>query len=202
MGPQELGKWWFRLLFCLGFMLVPREMAAQAPGGKVSPAPITILELEGKVEVSRAGSMTWDPGYTNQVLQVGDRIRTYGRSRAVLLWSDASTKRIGEITEIQIQAPTDTSSEPGFNLFKGVLYFFHRGKPTDVRVKTRTASAAVRGTEFNLEVLDDGRTILTMFDGEVELSNEAGSVVLGNAEQGVATPGQAPTKTALITAQL
>jgi len=138
--------------------------------------------MEGKVEVSRAGAVTWDPSYTNQVLQVGDRIRTHARSRVVLHWSDASTKRIGEFTEIQIQAPPAASGEPGFNLLKGVLYFFHRGKPADVRVRTRTASAAVRGTEFNLEVLDDGRTILTMFDGEVELSNEAGSVVLGNSE--------------------
>lgn len=202
MGPQKLGKWSGWLLFCLGSIFVPWEIAAQTPAGKVSPVPITIVEVEGKVEVSRAGAASWDPGYTNQVLQVGDRLRTHARSRAVLRWSDASTKRIGEISEFQVQAPPAPSDDPGFNLLKGVIYFFHRGKPTDVRVKTRTASAAVRGTEFNLEVLDDGRTILTMFDGEVELSNEAGSVVLTNAEQGVATPGQAPTKTALIVAQL
>src|SRR5439155_12307266 len=78
--------------------------------------------------------------------------------------------------------------------------FFHHDKPTDIDVNTRTASAAVRGTEFNLEAEEGGRTILTLLDGVVDLSNEQGGISLTSGEQGIAEPGQAPTKTAVINA--
>jgi len=42
---------------------------------------ITILTFSGKVEISRRPNV-WDPGHTNQVLQVGDRLRTGKNSRA------------------------------------------------------------------------------------------------------------------------
>src|SRR5439155_6198717 len=44
---------------------------------------VAVVELEGRAEVSRAGSALWDPAYTNQVLVAGDRLRTGERSRAV-----------------------------------------------------------------------------------------------------------------------
>ena len=65
--------------------------------------------------------------------------------------------------------------------------------------RTPTATAATRGTEFTLEVEDiTGRTILTVLEGEAELSNAAGSVQLARGEQGIAVLGQPPTKTAVI----
>src|SRR6266508_6166266 len=44
---------------------------------------ITILTFSGKVEISRRPNV-WDPGHTNQVLQVGDRLRTGKNSRATV----------------------------------------------------------------------------------------------------------------------
>ena len=40
-----------------------------------------LLTIEGKVEVSRTGSTEWALAQTNQVLQIGDRVRTSARSR-------------------------------------------------------------------------------------------------------------------------
>src|SRR5436853_7846336 len=58
------------------------SLFAQAPSpGSSQPA---ILELEGTVQVSRGGTMVWDPAYTNQLLQVSDWVRTGERSRAVV----------------------------------------------------------------------------------------------------------------------
>ena len=45
-----------------------------------------------------------------------------------------------------------------------------------------------------------GQTLLTVFDGEVTLTNPQGSLVLTNGEQGSVLPGQAPVKTAVIQA--
>ena len=56
----------------------------------------------------------------------------------------------------------------------------------------------VRGTDWDVEVEQGGRTTLTVLSGRVELSNEQGRVELGPAEQGVVVPGQAPVKRLLV----
>ena len=43
-----------------------------------------------------------------------------------------------------------------------------------------------------------GRTTLTVLSGQVDFSNDHGRVLLGPAEQGIAVPGQAPTKRLLV----
>ena len=52
-----------------------------------------LLTREGKVEVSRKGTTQWSEGQTNQVLQLGDRLRTGMRSRATLRWSDLRDRK-------------------------------------------------------------------------------------------------------------
>src|SRR5262249_10134148 len=54
------------------------------------------------------------------------------------------------------------------------------------------------GTEFLAVVEADGRTTLTVFDGEVQFSNTLGSVILTNGEQGTVQAGQAPVKTPVL----
>jgi len=173
-------------------------LSAQTTNTAASALDIVVTGIEGKVEVVRAGAQAWDLAYTNQVLHAGDRVRVPERGRITLLLSDLSVERFGELSEFTIEPPAAAGKQSGFSLMRGLLYFFHRGKPGDIQIRTRTAGAAVRGTEFNLEVEESGRTVLTMIDGEVELSNDAGQISLTNGEQGTAEPGKPPTKTAVI----
>ena len=77
---------------------------------------------------------------------------------------------------------------------------FSREKPADVQFRTPVMAGAIRGTEFLLQVAENGESRLTLVDGEVELSNEHGQVVLKSGEEGSASAGQAPKKTAVINA--
>jgi hypothetical protein len=86
------------------------------------------------------------------------------------------------------------------DLGAGSTYFFSREKPATVEFRTPLASGAIRGTEFNLAVADDGRTTLSLLDGFVELRSGQGQIDLKTGEQGVVEPGKAPTKTAVIDA--
>src|SRR5262245_40597985 len=70
---RALGRW-FAAILTLGIGVAEQARSALPPA---------LLELEGQVQVSRARSTAWDPGYTNQVLLAGDRVRTGPRSRAV-----------------------------------------------------------------------------------------------------------------------
>src|SRR5437879_8993725 len=90
--------------------------------------------------------------------------------------------------------------KPQPDLRSGATYGTSREKPTEIQFRAPVASGAIRGTEFNLEVAEDGRTILSLLDGEVDLSNEQGAARLASGEQGTVQAGSAPKKTALIDA--
>ena len=189
---------WLGFTLCLFGVATGHPGLAQ-PADSASPAgAIVIVEVEGRVEVVRAGAQQWDPAYTNQVLQVGDRVRTRENSRVTLLVSGQSVARFGRLSEFAIDSPVAPNKQPGFSLTRGLLYFFHRDKPAGIRINTRTAAAAINGTEFNLAAEESGRTVLTMLDGEVELSNAQGTITLKSGEQGSVEVGQGPVKTAVI----
>ena len=190
-----------RLVYGLGFAWL-LSVATMSSIFAVPPREnqVTVLEKQGRVEAASAGTNVWTAAETNQVLHIADRLRTGERSRATLHLLDQSTLRMAELTEFQVEPIEALPGKPAFSLGKGLLYFFHRDKPADVQFKTRTATAAIRGTEFHLAVAENGRTELTMFDGEVQLSNDLGSIQLKNGEQGVVEPGQPPVKSPTINA--
>jgi Tfp pilus assembly protein PilF len=160
-----------------------------------------VLTREGKVDVARKGTAQWAPAQTNQVLQLGDRLRTGLRSRATLRWSDLSVVRVDELTSMEIQPPAKPGDKPQLDLKSGASYFFSRERPTEVQFRTPVASGAIRGTEFNLAVDEaTGRTVLSLLDGEVDLSAAQSQLAVQSGEQATIEAGRAPTKTALIDA--
>src|SRR5207237_9042274 len=119
---------------------------------------------------------------------------------ATLRWSDLSVIRIDELTRIEIHPPEKAGGKPQPDLKSGAAYFFSREKPAEIQFRTPVASGAIRGTEFNLAVDAQGRTVLSLIDGEVYLANAQGTETLKSGEQGTVDPGRAPAKTAMIDA--
>jgi len=172
-------------------------VAPSSPGqgnAKANSPLGVLLSVQGdRAEVLRQGATVWqraDPTPPLNGLFPGDQLRTGPNSRVAVRWSDHT------VTAIAPQSHLDLAPGPRFNLLKGIMYFFHRGKPGKFNLQTPTASTAVLGTEFNLAVADNLTTTLTMFDGEVEMSNPQGRLRLGSGEEGFAAPGQSPEKTA------
>lgn len=159
-----------------------------------------VLSIEGKLDVAAKGQTTWKAATTNQTLRAGDRVRTGNRSRAALRWSDLGVVRVNELTTLEIQPPGKTGNKPELDLKSGAAYFFSREKPSEIQFRTPVASGAIRGTEFNLSVAEDGATELALVDGAVDLANAQGSVTLAGGELGSVAPGQAPRKTAMLDA--
>ncbi len=157
-----------------------------------------LLTVQGSVEIAAQGTTTWSPGTTNQLLKAGDRVRTGKNSRATVRLSNLSILRVHELTTLEIQAPEKAGNNPTLDLKSGAVYFFNRDKPETTQFRTPTASGAIRGTEFNLAVAEDGRMLLTLVDGEVDLQNELGTLELRTGEQALVEPGQAPRKTAAV----
>ena len=190
-----------KLVWATGLLLLPMLAAGQTrTAPRQAQGAATILGMQGAVDVQRAEAARWDPAYTNQVLDAGNRIRTDRNSQALLRFSDLETIRIGPRSLIRIESKGERKS--GFDFFKGVLYFFHRDKPDEFEVRTPQMAAIIRGTEFTLEVADDGTTTLSLLDGEVRVTNpQSGSdtvLDLKSGEQAINEPGKPPRRTALI----
>jgi tetratricopeptide (TPR) repeat protein len=189
-----------KVLFVAVFLSLCGIALNLARAAETPPATCTLLEVEGKVEVARKGSATWSAGQLNATLQPGDRLRTGLRSRATLRWSELSVVRVNELTSMEIQPPAKPTEKAQLDLRSGATYFFSREKPTEVQFRTPVASGAIRGTEFNLKVAEDGRTELALLDGAVDLSNPQGATTLASGEQGTVEAGKAPVKAPLLEA--
>ena len=153
------------------------------------------------MEISRAGSPAWVAGRPNEVLHLGDRVRTGLRSRAVVRFSSLSVLRINELTTFVVQPPSAAGKPPRLEVRAGSTYFFSRERPADVEFSTPLSSGAIRGTEFLLRVdQTSGRDEVALLDGALSLSNAWGTAELNSGEQAVIESGGAPHKSALLNA--
>src|SRR5437867_3660584 len=166
-------------LRCAGlpvFLLSAGGSLTQGQPGPTNESAVVILTLENNVEVLKAGANDWVRAQTNQVLQAQELLRTGLKSRATLRLANQSVLRVNQLTTLEIQPPSGPARPWILDLKKGAGYLFNRDAPAELEFRTPLASGAIRGTEFNLEVADDGRTLVTMLDGQVELRNPLGQL--------------------------
>ena len=199
MTPTNRSRKWLAgmllVLACLSNNVL--VLAQNTPGGSTDAILKTV---SGKVDVSPLGQTAWSPGLPNQKMKVGDRLRTAIDSEATLQLSDLSILRVDELTTLSIQPPEKPGGRNVLDLQTGTAYFFNRDKPSETQFRTPSASGAVRGTEFNVTVKENGRMELALLDGQVDLTNNQGSLKIESGQQAVVDPGQAPQKVALIDA--
>ncbi|HEX4645056.1 MAG TPA: FecR family protein, partial [Verrucomicrobiae bacterium] len=197
--PRLYAQWKKFIALTFFFGVVATSLTAQngaTPAGRTNQAGI-VLTIEGTVEVVRAGETNWTAATTNLALGFGDNLRTGPHSRATVQLSDLSVLRVNEKTVLEIRSQQESKGSL-LDLRSGSTYFFNRSKPASIQFHTPLVSGAIRGTEFNLAAGEDGRTAVTLLEGEVALNNAQGALVLESGEEGIVEPGQAPRKTAVL----
>jgi tetratricopeptide (TPR) repeat protein len=161
-------------------------LAAGEPVGKVA-------SVQNVVETKAADPGDWTPATLQQALHALDRIRTGPGSRAAILYSDQTLQRLNEKSEVEVQPPS--AGTPGIlRVISGTAYFSSRSPKEYNRIETPTVTAAIRGTEFVVEVGDGGVTTITMIEGVVDASNAQGSLTVTSGEQAYVESGKAPVK--------
>jgi hypothetical protein len=108
---------------------------------------VTILGMEGKVEIARKGTEQWTPAQTNTVLMPGDLLRTGLRSRATLRWPDNSLVRVNQLTSMAITPPaTNKLEKPSLRLNDGTIYQLNKdGTSNSLQISTPMIKARIRG---------------------------------------------------------
>ncbi len=168
-----------------------------------------VLSVQGRVEVEQS---PWAPAKVNQELRAGASIRTGDQSRAVILLADETQLKLNANSQMTLREVRRTSSlvtrvvqqavaqqdQSLLHLLKGEAWLRAKQKPAQLRVNTPAVTAAIRGTEFDIKVADDGETVATVLEGSIDLRNDRGFVLVNSREQGRARVGQAPTKTIIL----
>ncbi|MES2661048.1 MAG: FecR domain-containing protein [Verrucomicrobiota bacterium] len=160
----------------------------------------TVLEVENIVQASPGGKGVWTAATPNQSLAVGDRIRTRQRSRTTVGLTGLYTVRLDQFTTVEITPGLVDTEKPKLDLLGGAAFIFSREKSGEIDIKMPAANAALRGTQLFAQVLPNGKSVIQVFEGSVELNNEKGRLQLAAGEAGEAAPGQAPRRTAVIEA--
>jgi len=180
-----------RYLFILIFFIVSSSFVFSQ---KVVAA---ISSLKGAVMVKPAGSRKYIPAYKGQMLKSSEWIKTKDNVFVAIVFLDGSNIKIKQKTEVQITSHRQTSKQlkTTLNLTKGQAWsnVASQGDAGEFTIKTPSAVASVKGTEFDLEYnVENDESTLTVFSGEVLFAGELGEILAGAME--ASKNGGAPKK--------
>jgi tetratricopeptide (TPR) repeat protein len=147
------------------------------------------VSVQGNVEARRVGQTQWQPVILNDTYCPGDIIRVNEQSRAALSLVNQPLLRLDQNTTITLGGVKQKKTSV-VELARGAVHFFSRIR-RNLEVMTGFVNAGVEGTEGFIRVEED-RTFLSIFDGQVLASNAAGSLALTSGQSAVAEAGKAP----------
>lgn len=172
--------------FALLFLCWP----ALAPAQDV-PAAAEVTALVGAGTVTPFGSSDETALAVGTSLREGDRIRTETSARAELEFVDGTVVQLGENTDFVLEwalyLPETGTQNSLFRMTSGILrVIVDLVLPrTTFEIRTETAVASVRGTDWITEAVPDNTAIVAL-EGEVAVRNAnptiTDEVVLGPGE--------------------
>lgn len=179
----------FALLGCGGGQAPPPTAGA----GQNVEGSTTMVK--GSVEIQRPGESEWKTLAPKDGLPAGSRVRSGADGEADLLLAEKSAVRLKPGTEIEISRNemVDGAQKIEVKIDAGrLLHRFDRQNPNfEYRVKTPSAVAGIRGTQFELSAAPD-QTRVRVLRGRVGVENSAGSVEVAEKQGTLIGAGQAP----------
>lgn len=200
----------------LGLILVGWWVVLGASSAYSRPLAGKLIHLQGQVSVQEAGVQEWQPARLNQELFAGDAVKTGALSRAAILAADESQIILNENTLFLLKqvepsprlgwpvvapAAVPEAAASLYQVNQGEIWLRNSNEKFRFELETPAVTAALRGTEFNLRVAPDGAATLALLTGALVLRNPQGQVNLDPGEEGLARPGEPPSKRVLVQPQ-
>jgi len=151
----------------------------------------TVESARGRVQIQTGGKGAWKAiGRGLREASAGDHIRT-GRNSSVRIVTDEGARiALGPSTEVVLR---EAGRPRGWRVTVGRVWAAITGARR-LEVRAPGAIAAAEGTTFQVDVSEDGTTVLTVAEGRVAFYNDLGSVTVLGSQQSTARVGEAPTR--------
>lgn len=173
--------------FCVGGM----ARADEASGSVVGLVPAALAKASG---IDRTLAI-------DGPVFMGDRIDTGDKGQVQLLFRDQTRMVVGPGSSLVIDAfvfqKDATVQQVSMNAVKGAFRFMTGSGPKQAyTIHTPTATIAVRGTQFDFVVGEDGTTSLALFEGGVTMCDLSGKCVSlqGGCKAARLSTGKAPER--------
>jgi len=176
------------LLWAISISLSLLSLSGMAYARKPSFA---LQSAHGQVEIQAGGKGAWK-AIRAEVRQAsaGDHIRTGRNGSIYIVTDDGARIALGPGTEVVLREPDQPH---GWRVLLGRALTYFSGSQR-LEVRTPGAIAAAEGTIFQLDVGEDGTTVLTVVEGKVQFFNGLGSATVLSSQQSTAQMGKAPTR--------
>lgn len=156
---------------CLNLCLSATAMADNTPIGSATNAigTLTIVRTDGVQQRLQ--------GKGKVPLYEGDVLQTDASSQALIEFQEGIQVALNENTSFKLLSrwEKDKPTTRILRMKQGEVWAKTAGGPKRFEVETPVATAAVKETEFNLKVQDDGQSILTVIEGIVSFGTPFGT---------------------------
>src|SRR5450755_4786538 len=157
-----------------------------------------VVDLQGSGERKPAQDASWVPARARDDLSGGAFVRTGPASKMALIFSDETQVRLNQNSLLQVKSVAGSAgATTTLRLELGRAWSQAKRAPDGLELESPSATAAIRGTSWELEVDAAGTTTLAVLSGSVEFFNVLGSVTVAANEAAVAVVGRAPVRIAL-----
>lgn len=167
-------------LFCFAESYASRDVAL-------------VLKVSGKAEI-KSGSSDWTTLKRGTRLNGGDEIRTGDETLvAIVFTDDKSMLKVRSQSQVTIHGDRSESGiKKRINMGIGQLWANVTKGGAGFRIETPTGVAAVKGTEFYVNLGLDGLMEVIGVEGLVQLGGRVGNVNVGPGQIGILEKGKLP----------
>jgi hypothetical protein len=171
---------------------IPRNRSDQEQNGeRITYARLSCID--GRIFLQRASDLAYEEATINTPISEGDRLGTTD-GRAEISFGDIKFARLDNNTKIDIQTlPQDGSSLIRLRHWSGNLYLDLGSLDKEKNVELLTPKATFYFLEkglYRIDVGDDGRTEILVFEGLVEAAAEDGSILVKDGQRLALTDGR------------
>lgn len=128
------------------------------------------------------------------IVEVGDVITAW-EGKTLITFFDGHTTTLTPVSKIEVISMTEENGVETISLFQSAGSSANQvnqsaSGPTEFDIETESSIAAVRGTDFNVQICGPEQTFYQTFEGSVEITKEEESVLVNAGFQTLATIGQ------------
>lgn len=168
-----------------------------------------VIFLTGQAQKKQAELAPWTATAIKERIQAGGYVKTLANSQIGLMLPDRNPLRLSQNSQMQIKSMDDTRQwmQTTIRLDAGRAWSNARpqaapnaaGQATGrVVMETPSATLAIRGTDWEVEVRPDGSVLLVVVSGRVQMSNALGVLQVDAGQAALAEKNKAPARLELV----